>query len=82
MSPNSQLAHGNEPGVLEHGRLPAGDEHIGLLGSSQELRRAMAIVARLARVDVEVESKHDLATWLTPGRHWGLLLKGARLSVR
>uniref|UniRef100_UPI003F4950D2 sigma 54-interacting transcriptional regulator n=1 Tax=Cupriavidus necator TaxID=106590 RepID=UPI003F4950D2 len=54
MSPNSQLAYGNEPGVLEHGRLPAGDEHIGLLGSSQALRRAMAIVARLARVEVPV----------------------------
>lgn len=52
------------------------------LGAELPMRLSVRGMARLARVDVEVESKHDLATWLTPGRHWGLLLKGARLTVR
>lgn len=35
------------------------------------------VQARLARVDVRCESEHDLPTWLLPGRHRGLVLRGS-----
>ncbi|WP_439686375.1 Sigma-54-dependent Fis family transcriptional regulator [Cupriavidus oxalaticus] len=54
MSPKQEIAPAGIAQAGEDGVMPDGEDPGGLLGSSQVFREAMAVVARLARVDVPV----------------------------
>ncbi|WP_245175794.1 sigma-54-dependent Fis family transcriptional regulator [Cupriavidus sp. AcVe19-6a] len=54
MSPKQEIAPAGIAQAGEHGAMPEGEDPGGLLGSSQVFRKAMAMVARLARVEVPV----------------------------
>ncbi|WP_018308893.1 sigma 54-interacting transcriptional regulator [Cupriavidus sp. UYPR2.512] len=54
MSPHQEIAPGAMPPALEDRVMPAGEDAGGLLGSSHVFRQALAVVARLARVEVPV----------------------------
>ncbi|SPC22024.1 Sigma-54 dependent transcriptional regulator [Cupriavidus oxalaticus] len=54
MSPKQEIAPAGIAQAGEDGVMPDGENPGGLLGSSQVFREAMAVVARLARVDVPV----------------------------
>jgi hypothetical protein len=66
-------------------RLPARSRAItrqefpdGVVGDSRLSARAKV---RLARVDVEVSSAGDLASWLRPGRHLGAVVERSTFSL-
>lgn len=50
-------------------------------GSAPFVWARFAGLARLARVDVDVASTGSLARWLQPGRHAGVVITRARLTV-
>lgn len=50
-------------------------------GSPLAVLARCAGLARLARVDVDVDSTGSLARWLQPGRHTGVVITRARLTV-
>lgn len=87
-TPMSGSGDGWRVGVTPHAygpRLPlaaaSGVEQVRADGSSLSMPVRLAGLGRLARVDTDVTSTGALAQWLRPGRHTGVLISRARLTV-